>query len=53
MSSLVSAGFINVDKQNPRGFNLEAVRVLFWRKKSRKQVTGLSAGGFFINMRGK
>lgn len=44
MSSLVSAGFIHVDKQNPRGFNLEAARVLFWRKKSRKQVTGLSAG---------
>ena len=44
MSSLVSAGFINVDKQNPRSFNLEATRVLFWRKKSRKQVTGLSAG---------
>lgn len=44
MSSLVSAGFINVDKQNPRSFNLEAARVLFWRKKSRKQVTGLSAG---------
>ena len=35
---------IHVDKQNPRGFNLEAARVLFWRKKSRKQVTGLSAG---------
>lgn len=44
MSSLVSAGFIHVDKQNPRSFNLEAARVLFWRKKSRKQVTGLSAG---------
>lgn len=44
MSSLVSAGFIHVDKQNPRGFNLEAARALFWRKKSRKQVTGLSAG---------
>lgn len=44
MSSLVSAGFIHVDKQNPRGFNLEAARVLFWRKKSRKQVTDLSAG---------
>ena len=44
MSSLVSAGFFHVDKQNPRGFNLEAARVLFWRKKSRKQVTGLSAG---------
>ena len=44
MSPLVSAGFIHVDKQNPRGFNLEAARVLFWRKKSRKQVTGLSAG---------
>lgn len=44
MSSLVSAGFIHVDKQDPRGFNLEAARVLFWRKKSRKQVTGLSAG---------
>ena len=44
MSSLVSAGFIHVDKQNPRGFNLEAARVLLWRKKSRKQVTGLSAG---------
>ena len=44
MSSLVSAGFINVDKQNPRSFNLEAARVLFWRKKSRKQVTSLSAG---------
>ena len=44
MSSLVSAGFIHVDKQNPRGFNLEAAQVLFWRKKSRKQVTGLSAG---------
>lgn len=44
MSSLVSAGFIHVDKQNPRGFNLEAARVLFWRKKSRKQVTGLPAG---------
>lgn len=44
MSSLVSAGFIHVDKKNPRGFNLEAARVLFWRKKSRKQVTGLSAG---------
>lgn len=44
MSSLVSAGFIHVDKQNPRSFNLEAARALFWRKKSRKQVTGLSAG---------
>lgn len=44
MSSLVSAGFIHVDKQNPRSFNLEAARVLLWRKKSRKQVTGLSAG---------
>lgn len=44
MSSLVSTGFIHVDKQNPRGFNLEAARVLLWRKKSRKQVTGLSAG---------
>lgn len=44
MSSLVSAGFIHVDKQDSRGFNLEAARVLFWRKKSRKQVTGLSAG---------
>lgn len=44
MSSLVSTGFIHVDKQNPRSFNLEAARVLLWRKKSRKQVTGLSAG---------
>lgn len=44
MSSLVSAGFIHVDKQDSRSFNLEAARALFWRKKSRKQVTGLSAG---------
>ena len=36
MSSLVSAGFIHVDKQNPRSFNLEAARVLLYKENHRQ-----------------